>query len=103
MGSFTVDPERVALAAREIADLSAGLESSAEGVARALRLVAAACGDELLEGAASSAGRQWGCGLADVGESARAVARATEFAAQAYQLVEARARGGFTPGPGGPP
>jgi hypothetical protein len=102
VGSFTVDPERVALAAQELADLSAGLESSAEGVARALRLVAAGCGDEPLQVAASAASRQWGCGLGEVSGSARALAGATEIAAAAYALVEARARGGFVPGPGAP-
>lgn len=94
---FEVDQRAIEAAGATLRGCAEELHATAQRTGRALELVGAAGGAGHLASSAAAAARQWRNGLSEYAEAGAAVARATEQAALAYQLMELATSRALTP------
>lgn len=97
MSTVEVNPDAVDAAASTIRSTCEELARVADQVGRALAMVGGAAASTTVAATGQAAARAWSGGLHGYADVGAELARATQRAAQAYDLVEAVARHRFTP------
>jgi len=97
MSRVEVDSRSIDAAASTLRTAAEELAAVGQRIGGALHLVGTAGGSASLAAGGALAARRWSTGLEGYAEAGLALSRTTAQASLAYQLVELRARGRFTP------